>query len=107
MVLDDVQSVTAPADSPSVLAKVEAQESFCGLVPTGPVNDLLMEAFGDPPPHEVVILPMMVKNRLVAYFLGDMAGAPIPPGATQELQSAVLKASLSVEILIMKRKILS
>jgi hypothetical protein len=107
VVLDDVQSVTAPADAPSILAKVDSAESFCGEIPTGPVNDLLLEAFGESAPDEVVILPLMVKNRLVAYLFGETPPNGLSPELLRELQTVVAKAGLAIEILIMKRKILA
>lgn len=107
VVLDDVQSLTAPADAPSILAKVDSRESYCGPMPTGPVDSLLLEAFGDPAPSEVVILPLMVKNRVVGYLFGETPANGLSPELLRELQAALAKAGLAIEILIMKRKIVS
>jgi hypothetical protein len=107
MVVDDIQSLSAPADSPSVLDMVDTHESYCGTLPEGPVDDQLANAFSDPPPKDVVILPLFVKSRLVAYLIGDVPGGIIGADTIKDLQEAVQKAGLAIEILIMKKKILA
>jgi hypothetical protein len=107
MVVDDIQSLSAPTDTPSVLAKVESHESYCGSLPEGPVDDQLANAFSDPPPKDVVILPLFVKSRLVGYLIGDVPGGIIGADTIRDLQEAVQKAGLAIEILIMKKKILA
>ncbi len=107
VVVDDLQTLSAPADGPSILGKVDDRESYCGPIPAGPVDDLILEAFGDPPPAEVVILPLLVKNRVVAYLFGETPANGLSPELLRELQTALAKAGLAIEILIMKRKILA
>ena len=107
VVVDDVQSFMAPLDVPSVLSGLEVAGSFCGRVPLGPVNDQMMQALGDPAPSEVVILPVPVKNRIVAYLVGDNPGSEVLPDERKQLMSATQKAGIAFEILIMKKKILA
>ena len=107
VVVDDVQSFMAPLDAPSVLSKLDASESFYGRVPPGPVNDQMMQALGDPVPSEVVIIPVPVKNRIVAYLVGDNPGSEVLPDGREQLMSAAQKAGIAFEILIMRKKILA
>jgi hypothetical protein len=105
VVIDDVQSFMAPLDVPSVLSKVDASTSFYGHVPPGPVNDEMMHVLGDPPPSEVVIFPVSVKNRVVAFLVGDIPGSEVSPDEREQLIAMARKAGVAFEILIMKKKI--
>jgi hypothetical protein len=105
VVVEDVQSFMAPLDVPSVLSKIDASESFCGRVPPGPVNDELMQTLGDPTPFEVAIFPVAVKNRVVAFLVGDIPGSEVSPDEREKLMAVARKAGIAFEILIMKKKI--
>ena len=107
VVVDDIQSFMAPLDVPSVLSELDVSGSFCGRVPPGPVNDQMMQALGDPTPSEVVIFPIPVKNRIVAYLVGDNPGSEVLPDEREQLMSATQKAGIGFEILIMRKKILA
>jgi len=105
VVVDDVQSFMAPLDVPSVLSKVGASESFYGPVPPGPVNDDMMQVFGDPVPSDVAIFPVSVKRRVVAFLVGDIPGSEVSPDEREQLMAVARKAGIAFEILIMKKKI--
>ena len=107
VVVDDVQSFMAPLDVPSVLSKIGASESFYGPVPRGPVNDEMMQVFGDPTPSEVAIVPVSVKRRVVAFLVGDIPGSEVSPDEREQLMAVARKAGIAFEILIMKKKILA
>lgn len=107
VVLDDVQSLMVPIDTPSVLSKLRGPSVFSGRVESGPVNDELLRAFGEPPPGEIAILPVMVKNRVVTYLLGDVPGSTIPKEGLDKLLEAARKAGVAFQILIMKKKFLA
>ena len=106
VVVDDVQSFMAPLDVPSVLSELGVSGSFCGRVPPGPINDQMMQTLGDPAPSEVVIIPVLVKNRIVAFLLGDSPGSEVSPDEREQLMLATRKAGIAFEILIMRKKIL-
>lgn len=105
VVLDDVQSFAVAQEAPSILPTISGGESFCGMLPAGNVNDALVEILGSPPPLELVIVPVSVKNRIVAYLVGDMPGKEIAPPALDDLVQAVRKAGIALEILILKKKV--
>jgi hypothetical protein len=106
VVVDDVQSFMAPLNAPSVLSELGVSGSFCGRVPPGPINDQMMRTLGDPAPSEVVIFPVLVKNRIVAFLLGDSPGSEVSPDEREQLMLATRKAGIAFEILIMRKKIL-
>jgi hypothetical protein len=73
----------------------------------GEVDDALQQILGEPPPKEVFICPLLVKNRVVAYLVGDSPGSPVTQPERQQLVSAAQKAGVAFEMLIMKKKILA
>ncbi len=107
VVLDDVQSFSAGTDEPSVLTTIARGGSFCGRLPDGVINLLLVEMLGDPVPVEVVIIPIAIKGRIVAYLVGDVPDSAISRGDLENLVTAAKKAGVALEILVMKRKFLT
>ncbi len=107
VVLDDVESFTADFDEPSALASIAGGETFCGKLPDGVINQLLIEMLGDPAPVEMVIVPMAIKGRVVAYLVGDVPDSAVSRDCLEDLATAVKKAGVALEILVMKKKFLS
>ena len=107
VVVDDVQSFAIQQDAPSILSKVNGTEVFWGPIPSGEMNDAMKQILGDPAPVEVVICPVLVKNRVVAYLVGDSPGSNVSEPDRKKLVQAVQKAGIAFEVLIMKKKILS
>ena len=106
VVIDDVQSLSVSFDSPSILSTLKGSRVFYGRVEPGPVNDELLSALGEPAPEEIAILPVIVKERVVAYLVGDAPGSTIPKEGLDQLLGAVQKTGVALEILIMKKKFL-
>lgn len=107
VVLDDVQSFSADSDEPSALDSISGGDSFCGKLPDGVINQLLIEMLGDPAPAEIVIIPISIKNRVVAYLVGDIPGSTMSRENLDGLAEAAKKAGIALEILVMKKKYLS
>jgi hypothetical protein len=107
VVVDDVQSFAVQQDAQSVLSKINGAEGIWGPLPAGEVNDAIREMLGDPEPTEVGILPVLVKNRVVAYLVGDSPGSIVSEPERQGLEKAVQKAGVAFEVLILKKKIVS
>ena len=107
VVLDDIQSFSADSDESSVLDTIAGGDSFCGKLPDGVINQLLIEMLGDPGPVEIVIIPIAIKSRVVAYLVGDVPGSTVSRGDLEVLVSAAQKAGVALEILVMKKKFLN
>ncbi len=104
--LDDLQAVEIPLDRPCLLAGLVNSSGFhLGRVPAGSGNRPLLEIFGEPAPAEVLIVPVRVKTRAIAFLVGDDAGREIDPVVAQELKDAADRAGIAFEILILRRKI--
>jgi hypothetical protein len=104
VVLDDVQSLVVSTDEASILSKLKGPRVFYGRIEPGPVNDELLRAFGEPAPGEIAVIPVTVKNRVVAYLFGDVPGSTISKLGQEQLLEAAQKAGVAFEILIMKKK---
>lgn len=107
VVLDDVQSFSVPQGAESVLAKANGSEGYWGPIPPGEVNAMIQKVLGDPPPVEIGICPVLVKNRVVAYLLGDAPGRLVSDPDRKGLLEAAQKAGLAFEVLILRKKIVT
>jgi hypothetical protein len=107
VVLDDVQSFAISQDAESVLSEVKGTDGFWGPVPPNEANNAMKKLLGDPETLDLGVFPVMVKNRIVAYLVGDKTGTRLPEKDRKALAEAVEKASLAFEVLILKKKIVS
>lgn len=107
VVVDDVQSFAFEQDAPSVLTEVEGMGGFWGKAASGEINDAMKKVLGVPEPVEIGVFPVLVKNRVVAYLVGDASGKTASEPDRKKLIDAVQKAGLAFEILIMRKKILA
>ncbi len=107
VVVEDVQSFAFQQDTPSVLSELNGMDGFWGQPPPGEINDAMKKILGDPEPVELGAYPVLVRNRVVAYLVGDAPGKIVSESDQKKLADAVQKAGLAFEILIMKKKILA
>jgi hypothetical protein len=107
VVVDDVQSFAFQQDAPSVLSNADRESGFWGPLPSGAVNDALKKILGEPEPAEVGVFPVLVKNRVVAYLVGDAPGHIVPESDRGKLVEATQKAGLAFEVLILRKKIVT
>ena len=107
VVVDDVQSFAFQQDAPSVLSEVNGLEGYWGQVPPGEINDAMKKILGDPEPVELGAYPVLVKNRVVAYLVGDAPGKIVSEPDRKKLADAVQKAGLAFEVLILRKKIVT
>ena len=107
VVVEDVQSFSVSLDLPSIFSDLTGADSYGGPMPTGPINDELVRILGDPPPKQLVVIPVRVKQRSVAFLIGDNPGKDLPELVREEFVPAAQKAGVAFEVLIMKKKILA
>jgi len=108
VVVDDVQSFDIPLETPSLFLDVyETCREFVGPIPRGQANELLVRTLGEPPPVEVVVVPIKVKGRVVAFLHADIPGEAALAVPIDELLDSVTNAGLALEILIKRAKIRS
>ncbi len=106
VVVDDVQAFETSVDAASVFATVRSSaDHYLGPLTDGPVDRALAKVLGDPPPLDVLLLPVRVKERTVAFLLGDTPGESAITAPVTELANAVGAAGLAFEMLILRAKI--
>lgn len=107
-VLEDVRSLDFGFDEPSVFANAAASgRAHQGALPAGTVNQHVAEALGDPPAADMVVQPVRLKDRPVAFLVGDLPGETTANIPTADLDRAATAAALALEMLIIRRKISS
>jgi hypothetical protein len=105
VVLDDVQSFNASLEKQSIFKQMYTTGGHVlGALAIGPVNDQLVAVLGEPKPLEVVGVPLKIKNRPVAFLVGDIPGQSVDDVPVRELLSATDRAGVALEVLILKIK---
>jgi hypothetical protein len=107
VVLEDLQSFSVSLDEPSIFADVGHADSYVGAILENPANTDLIRAMADPAPIEVMAVPVRVKQRLVAFVLCDDPGHPASQEHLNEVVTASQKAGVALEVLILRKKLLS
>ncbi len=103
---DRVRTIDIPADEPSIFLGLTSAGSFwLGSLPALDANQALVDGLGGEVPKECVVLPVILRSRVVCYIYGDnldggVAGAPIA-----ELRRLAAKAGLAFEVYILKNKL--
>lgn len=106
VVTDDLQSVAIPLDQPSLLVNLlQSGTYYLGSVPPGDANQALAESLGQPSPHEFVVLPVRIKDRAVAFLVGDSPETGVAVVPVHDLVVAANRAGIAFEILILRNKI--
>lgn len=71
-----------------------------------PANDKLMESMGGLYPQEVLAFPLTIRGKVVSILYGDNGDKALLLGEFDDLKNLMLMASMAMEILILKRKIM-
>lgn len=104
--LDRFAGLRIGHDEPSVFqSAIRDGTVFVGAAPDVPANRRLLAALGVSEPHGVVLIPMLMKKRVVTILCA--AGPFNRPGERlAELRTVARKGIMAFEILILKSKIL-
>ena len=106
IVAEDFHNLLLPLDRPSLLLNLsQGVEIHAGPLGGGEGNTLLLDALGDPPPTEAVVVPVRVRGKVAAFLWldqgpGGIAGISLPP-----VQEAARLAGLAIEILVLRQKV--
>jgi len=107
VVLEDLQSFSVSLEEPSLFADVGHADSYVGAILDHRANRELLQALADPAPTEVVAVPVRVKQRVVAFVLCDDPGHAASQDHVDEVVTACRKAGVALEVLILRKKLLS
>jgi hypothetical protein len=104
----DISRLAMRTDLPCIFKDVVEEKSLYKgpLVPL-PTNVMLMDALGGDGPLEAVACPLVIRDKVVAVLYGDNGPGSMTRCETDFFISLMSKAAMSLEILILKNKILS
>jgi hypothetical protein len=104
----DISRLAIRIDLPCIFKDVVEEKSlYKGPVVPLPRNDMLMDALDGDRPLEAVACPLVIKDKVVAVLYGDNGPGSMTRCETDFFISLMSKAAMSLEILILKNKILS
>jgi hypothetical protein len=103
-----VKKALLPMNSLSLFTAVKVgSKPMIGPVADVPANRRLFHDLNMEIPAEVVLLPIRIKERVVAILYGDNAGRPVGALDVGLLRRFTLQAAVALEILILRSKLLS
>jgi type II secretion system (T2SS) protein E len=101
-----IRSVAVGMETPSIFSHfLTGSEFYYGPVPGLPANQQFYRGLGIPPPERILLVPVQIKERLIALVYGDL---PVNRREDPDIalyRRLVQKAVLALEILILKNKI--
>jgi len=96
-----------PLDQPSIFRTViDGREFYQGPIPPIPLNVHLLEMMGGESPREVILFPLVIKGRVACLLYGDSGDKSLLIGDYEELKRIMIKSSMALEMLILRKKIL-
>lgn len=101
-----VRRLSLPLYAPSIFSALRVNAApYIGIVPAQPANQELLAALGGRAPKIAAAVPVMLKGRMVAVIYAD--GGPDASHLLdlKQFQDAANKLSLSLEILLLRKKI--
>ncbi|MFQ5456565.1 MAG: hypothetical protein ACE5EA_10270 [Nitrospirota bacterium] len=104
---EELKEIDISIDESSTFKEViESKELYRGPLMTFASDQKLIKALGERFPQEVVIIPLIIKNQVAALIYGDNLISDRPIRDTLFLNKLALKASMALEVFILKNKIL-
>jgi hypothetical protein len=93
-------------DAPSLFLELFAGAPFVtGPLAPMPAHRQLVATWGGEWPREVVLIPLRVRDRLVGILYGDRGSAGFEGDGLDELKRLAVKASMALELCILRRKL--
>jgi len=101
-----VRAISIPVTEPSVFLGLDQGQSFwLGTLPPMPRNQELVLGLGGTHPGECVVLPIVVKTKVVAYLYGDNVDGHVTTAPMGQLRRLMTKAGLAFQVYLLKSKI--
>ena len=103
---DRVARIGVPLDLPSVLATSREKKAVVQKVPASDGLDaILMADLGRAGTSVVIVVPVVVRTRVVALLLGDGGETGIDKQTLADVEAIITQASAAFERLIVRRKL--
>lgn len=102
-----IRNITVPLDRPSMFVFFRSGgDYYYGPVPDLPANARLYLDLGFPAPARVLLLPLSIKNRATVILYADKGSETGAAPEIAEFRRLLQKASLALEVLILRNKIM-
>lgn len=85
---------------------ITARTFYHGQTPDGPVIERLLKALGGGAPAEILLLPILIGEQVVAVLYGDNQLSGLPIKHLEFIRKLGRKVAMALEILILRKKIL-
>ena len=103
---DRVARIGVPLDMPSVLATAREKKTILQKIPAREGLDaILMADLGRAGTSIVIVVPVVVRTRVVALLLGDGGDTGIDQQTLADVEGIIANASAAFERLILRRKL--
>lgn len=103
---DKVARIGVPLDLPSLLSEARGKKAVVQRVPSSEGLDaVLMGDLGRPGRTMCVVLPIVVRTRVVAMLLGDGGDTGIDLATLKDVEGIVTQATAAFERLIVRKKL--
>ena len=103
---DLLRKLSVPLGSGTLFdTALQSRDFYFGVVPSLPANRDLYTALGGRLPANVMLLPVIVKERTVALLYLDGDDAPLPRPDIPLMRRVAAKAGLAFEILLLRNKL--
>lgn len=103
---DKVARIGVPLDLPSLLSEARGKKAIVKRVPSSEGLDVvLMADLARPGRTTCVVLPIVVRTRVVAMLLGDGGDTGIDAATLKDVEGIVVHATAAFERLIVRKKL--
>jgi hypothetical protein len=100
-----IKAIVFPIKEPSIFNTVVASQGhYLGRVPDTAVNEQFYKAFGEPKPHNVLLLPLTLGGITFGALYGDNGTKQVQSDGINELQVVVSRANIAFERLIIAER---
>ncbi len=102
-----IRSTTVSLEAPSIFSYFRmGSEFYYGPVPGLPANQNFYRGLGLTPPERILMVPLIIKDRVLALLYGDYPGTRREEPDIALYRRLVQKATLALEVLILRNKIM-
>jgi len=102
---DRISSLTIPLDAPSMIAAVLDKRSPALMLPTSRVDHGLLAELQIEAHTPLLLFPLVVRKKSVAFLLGDGADIGVDPAVSSDLSKLAAATASAFERLIVRRKL--
>jgi hypothetical protein len=101
---DAVREISLPLDADTVIGEVYRTGASWSGAPGSKADDhQLLSKLGDEPPHRMVAVPLVARDKCVAVLYADSAGLDGEAINLEALETVVRVTGMAVELLAVKR----